>query len=578
MAFSYSGVINYGKATLPSVESWGSNNNILRDPPKSITTRRIDKVSDTYLTDQDIQDSNDRIAESINVYPRGVNVMVGVSFDNHGSNGGQREGQALLYGSQQAKLPYRIMKDGAFRPPIFTAKDLLPLSRLPRNVTKIDPIAYTADFQKKLLIPGTAKDYRSVKDDTLSVQATAPKMQYIRKPSEIGVMQSIQPTLIVQGETLKTQNIARPVEIDVRQNIQPHYKYQYSTLKSQRKETPVEIGVNQNIQAKLAVQGNTLKTQNVARPVEIAANQNIQDKLSIHGNTPKTQNVARPVEVAAKQNIQDKLAVVGSTQKTQKQDRPVEVSGKQSIQDKLVVHGETIKTQRRESPVEISVGQNIQSKLMIQGDTLKTQNIARPVEITVDQNIQNKLAIQGTTLKTQNIAKPSEVGVRQNIQDKVLFEAPGTKKMIDFSKDHDLTQKFTGDSVKDTIVQYNTQTNPSQNINKITVKSKITYHMNEKPQAEGQTNLSGITKYTHHEKQEIKIKPELSGEIPGNASMKGISNPNLVNTKSEAQLHDKIFIGGKESTPMIPSTSRTNDRITLKSKSFTNMMKKKNNF
>jgi hypothetical protein len=101
MAFSYSGVINYGKVTLPSVESWGSNNNILRDPPKSITTRRIDKVSDTYLTDQDIQDSNDRIAESINVYPRGVNVMVGVSFDNHGSNGGQREGQALLYLQQR---------------------------------------------------------------------------------------------------------------------------------------------------------------------------------------------------------------------------------------------------------------------------------------------------------------------------------------------------------------------------------------------------------------------------------------------------------------------------------------------
>ena len=33
MSFSYSGVVGYGKTTLPSVESWGENMNILRDPP-----------------------------------------------------------------------------------------------------------------------------------------------------------------------------------------------------------------------------------------------------------------------------------------------------------------------------------------------------------------------------------------------------------------------------------------------------------------------------------------------------------------------------------------------------------------
>jgi hypothetical protein len=102
--------------------------------------------------------------------------------------------------------------------------------------------------------------------------------------------------------------------------------------------------------------------------------------------------------------------------------------------------------------------------------------------------------------------------------------------------------------------------------------------MNEKPQAEGHTNTSGITKYIHHDKQEFKQKPNLHGEIVGNTSMKGMSNPELVNTKSKTQLHDKIYIGGKESTPMIPSTVRTNDNITLKSKNFTDMMKKKNNF
>ena len=44
---SYSGITNYGKCTLPSVESWNTNMNILRDPPKSVTTRRIDKVGET---------------------------------------------------------------------------------------------------------------------------------------------------------------------------------------------------------------------------------------------------------------------------------------------------------------------------------------------------------------------------------------------------------------------------------------------------------------------------------------------------------------------------------------------------
>ena len=53
----------------------------------------------------------------LNVYARGVNPMVSVSYQNYGSGAGS------------VKLPYRIMKDGAFRPPIKTIEELLPLSR-----------------------------------------------------------------------------------------------------------------------------------------------------------------------------------------------------------------------------------------------------------------------------------------------------------------------------------------------------------------------------------------------------------------------------------------------------------------
>lgn len=223
MPISYSGIVNYGKAVLPSVESWGSNNNILRDPPRSITTRRVDKVTDSSMVDVEIDKSSERVAESIRVYPRGSNVMVGVSYNNQG----------MQRGGQQAKLPYRVMRDGVFRPPVLRPVNLLPLSRLPRNNTTVDPIAYTTDFSKKIVCPGTAKDYRSVKNELLQVETTAAKGQPIRVPVEVGVGQNIvQDRIYADAETQKTQRVERPVEVGVRQTIQtPLTAEAYSNIK-----------------------------------------------------------------------------------------------------------------------------------------------------------------------------------------------------------------------------------------------------------------------------------------------------------------------------------------------------------
>jgi hypothetical protein len=279
MPISYSGIINYGKATLPSVESWGSNNNILRDPPRSITTRRIDKVSETMMIDQEIQESGNRVAESIRVYPRGANVMVGVSFNNNNSAGNRGN----VVGSQQAKLPYRIMRDGAFRPPILHPVNLLPLSRLPRNAVTVDPVAYTADFKRKLVCPGTAENYRSVKNVMLQVQTDTTKTKNIRKVVEIGVGQNIiQHKLHADTETKKTRNIQRPVEIAAGQSI---------------------------VQNKLHADAETKKLRNIQRPVEMAAGQSIvQNKLHADAETKKLRNIQRPVEMAAGQSIvQNKL-------------------------------------------------------------------------------------------------------------------------------------------------------------------------------------------------------------------------------------------------------------------------------
>lgn len=138
--------------TLPSVEGWGTNLNILRDPPKAVWTRRRDKVSDTQdITRMIGEDGGDRICEMIKVYPRGINPHVSVSYSNYGTNGGQyrgvtgagimgknkacHDGRSAIMG--QAKLPYQLLDAGAFRPPLMRQEDLMPLSRQPRASTSV---------------------------------------------------------------------------------------------------------------------------------------------------------------------------------------------------------------------------------------------------------------------------------------------------------------------------------------------------------------------------------------------------------------------------------------------------------
>jgi hypothetical protein len=106
---------------------WGTNMNILADPYKSVFTRRIDKVGDTQGILLSQEASGDRVAECINVYARGVNPMVSVSYDNYGNNAGSR---TSVLRSPGVKLP---LKPEVFYPPVFRQEDLMPLSRQPRN-------------------------------------------------------------------------------------------------------------------------------------------------------------------------------------------------------------------------------------------------------------------------------------------------------------------------------------------------------------------------------------------------------------------------------------------------------------
>ena len=158
-----SALTTYGKCTLPSVEGWGTNMNIIRDPPKSIHTRRIDKVDNNNKITDMISESHDRISENINVYSTGVNPMASVSYQTYGS------------GASFGKLPRRIMRDGAFRFPTKTMEELRPLSRQHRVLTKVETNPGVVNNTKRLKNCVTVKNAKEVRNAILkaSVRPTS---------------------------------------------------------------------------------------------------------------------------------------------------------------------------------------------------------------------------------------------------------------------------------------------------------------------------------------------------------------------------------------------------------------------
>ena len=201
---SYSALKSKPKTSLPSVSNWGTNMNILKDPPKSITTRRKIKVGDTAALTETIDDSGDRLYEVIQKFARGVNPSVSVSYSTHGNKG-----------ATQAKLPYRICKDGAFRPPIKRQEDLLPLSRQARTVTSAFTQKGFADFTKKLKKCGNAKQTKEVKNSIIKNSVT-PNAVY-----------SIQPS--IEPFEIRYEIIENPINYSTKTNIADKTKYVNNT-------------------------------------------------------------------------------------------------------------------------------------------------------------------------------------------------------------------------------------------------------------------------------------------------------------------------------------------------------------
>ena len=226
---SYSGLINYGKSTLPSVDSWGTNMHIIKDPLKSITTRRKDRVGQTNSITDMIDEGGSRINEAISHYARGVNPSVSVSYSNNSNNGGQfSQGIVPMSGgNKQAFLPYRVARDGAFRPPILRQENRLPLSRLPRGNTNAYTQPGQTDYSKRPREAGTAENTKEVKNNMLKTSVT-PTATYnmqnqITEPYEVKYI--IQPALKVsavtnvRGMDITEQNVLEPSRNHIVQNM-----------------------------------------------------------------------------------------------------------------------------------------------------------------------------------------------------------------------------------------------------------------------------------------------------------------------------------------------------------------------
>jgi hypothetical protein len=182
---SYHGVIGHtAKATLPSVNSWGTNQNILKDPPKSIQTYRRDRVGQTTEITRLIDGAGDRSCEYIRVYPLGQNPMVGVSYQNAGGASGTGVNGTIAGKGQQATLPYKISDN--FRPPLLPQEYTFPLSRLPRLNTEYKTNPASVDFTKKLACPldncSGGDTYRQIKKDVIHSVARPTVKYNIERP------------------------------------------------------------------------------------------------------------------------------------------------------------------------------------------------------------------------------------------------------------------------------------------------------------------------------------------------------------------------------------------------------------
>lgn len=292
MSLSYSAIKNRGGTlTLPSVESWGTNNNILRDPPKSIHTRRIDKVGDTSNITGMIDDAGDRACEAIQEYARGVNPMVSVSYSNTDGS--------------SSKLPYRIMRDGAFRPPIRRPTDLLPLSRMPRVWTSAETQKGFIDYTKSRNCAKSVEKTREVHNNIINPcgrpTAVFNLSTPISEPFEVKyVIQNPVTTSVTSG--LKTMDITQQnVKVPLKgANNDLLYPFAQANVSDNRYvNNNGEFNSNKFIQDKL---NTSAVSKGSATHIQLSSVEDIFDMSNVRTQNVLTTDYKTPIQGLKKQN------------------------------------------------------------------------------------------------------------------------------------------------------------------------------------------------------------------------------------------------------------------------------------
>ena len=387
---SYSGITNYGKVTLPSVEAGFGSMNILRDPPKSIMTRRIDKVGETSSITEMIDLSENRACEAISTYARGVNPMVSVSYGNEGNNGGQRVSGCgkgshnLSIGN--GKLPYRIMDNGAFRPPILRQENLLPLSRLPRTNTTAFTKPGFVDFTKKLMCPGREKRY--IKQKTLKA-CIRPTATYrldapLVEPFEVKYVIK-NPVKYDKGAGIsgyRTQDLTQQVVIDPTKEVNNNPLHTNAII-NKRGENMIyadnsHLNTNKytqnilhsNVQSK---KSRDIMVGDIEDAIDINTNKYTQDML--HSNVQSKKS--RDIMVG---DIEDAIDI--------NPDKYLQSTLHSNIQSKK---SQSIMVGDIEDAIDINPDKYLQSTLHINAKTNKNQNIqVTPIDDIMDIDIQTK--------------------------------------------------------------------------------------------------------------------------------------------------------------------------------------------
>lgn len=541
--------------TLPSVEDWGSNTNILRDPPKSITTRRIDKVGQNTDITQLLDDSGDRINEGISVYSRGINPMVSVSYSNDSNNAGMSGNITSTSSKTQARPPYPVFEGGAFRPPMYTQRDLMPLSRLPRTWFGTLSTPGFVDFSKTIQKPN---DYRALKD-ALNVYCVQPnKTAIIDKP------------LVENFKMLNTIN-DKHITLDVNAGHKSNFISSYT-----REHVDMQKGINENNMNVFAQSKLTKDISQNLEGVNINENKYIQDLLHSQAFTNKTTNHSQNLNnidmntARYLQNIHNIEANANISRQNTQGLTNIDMNTSRYLQDGLLAEANSnISKQNTQGlgNIDMNTSRYLQDELLVEANSnLSRQNTQGLTNLEMDTSryLQDELLVEANANKsrqnTQGLGN-IDMNTSRYLQDVYNIEANANPSLDITSKDlSHLNDRNRRTSVKDNMIQYSKQAGikPSH-----TFLNDIATPILEmrNPQFEVISQKSDSTVYkriAHDNDLKYNRNTPLTNYTTNVTKIDDFNNIYL--SSRDYKLEDSLAKGGFENTGYQPSI---NDRVDL---------------